>query len=572
MEGMALQEDGVKKGGCWENEVFSRVFPEDYDESVKRLIVDPGGAAAQRWCRIFSAAIMLSLFIDPLFFFSPRVNSDLLCIENELSLDKSFTILRSLNDIFYWLHIIIQCRMAYVAPSSRVFGRGELVIDPWKIMLRYLNKSFWLDFLAALPLPQMAGACWYLFTVQRLEACWLSVCQQENHTCGYKYFHCSGANVPSRTAWLMLSNMTTICNPNNGNYQFGIYGLGVTTGASSSPFPYKYAYALWIGLQAICSTGQSLIASIYVSENIYCIAVGSVGLILMALLIAHMQRYLQSITARFEDWRLKRKDIEEWMHHRHLPSDLRHHVHKYDQLMWLSTRGVDEEALLNGFPADLQREIKRYLCLNLVRQVPFFDQLDELTLDAICERLRPALYTKDTFLVREGDPVKEIFFVIQGHLDSYTTDGGRNGFFNSSHIGQGAFCGEELLTWVLAPHLSRNSLPLSTRTIKAVSDVEAFCLVAEDLKFVSLQFRKLHSRELISKFRFYSLQWRTWAACYIQAAWQRFKMRKQLDRLNSIDRHTAAEDQVTDIFIPRPGAGIEVYAAELITNMRRANK
>jgi len=66
---------------------------------------------------------------------------------------------------------------------------------------------------------------------------------------------------------------------------------------------------------------------------------------------------------------VKRTDTEQWMHHRQLPPELRESVRKYDQYKWLATRGVDEEALLKGLPVDLQRDIKRHLCLDLVRGV-----------------------------------------------------------------------------------------------------------------------------------------------------------------------------------------------------------
>lgn len=153
-------------------------------------------------------------------------------------------------------------------------------------------------------------------------------------------------------------------------------------------------------------------------------------------------------------------------------------------------------------------------------------------LDAICERLKPTLCTEGTFLVREGDPVNEMLFIIRGHLDSYTTNGGRTGFFNSCCIGPGDFCGEELLTWALDPRLSV-ILPSSTRTVKSISEVEAFALSVEDLKFVASQFRRLHSKQLRHKFRFYSHHWRTWAVCFIQAAWRRFKKRKEVAELKA---------------------------------------
>ena len=152
--------------------------------------------------------------------------------------------------------------------------------------------------------------------------------------------------------------------------------------------------------------------------------------------------------------------------------------------------------------------------------------MDEKTLDAICERLKPSLSTTGTCLVREGDPVNEMLFIIRGHLDSSTTNGGRTGFFNSCRIGPGEFCGEELLTWALDPRPGV-VLPSSTRTVKAISQVEAFALIAEDLKFVAVQFRRLHSKQIRHTFRFHSHQWRTWAACFIQAAWFRYKRRKE---------------------------------------------
>lgn len=100
-------------------------------------------------------------------------------------------------------------------------------------------------------------------------------------------------------------------------------------------------------------------------------------------------------------------------------------------------------------------------------------------LDAICERLRPCPCTPSTCLVCEGDPVNEMLFIVGGHLDSCTTNGGRSGFFNSCSIGAGDFCGEELLTWALDPR-PNVVLPSSTRTVKAITEVEAFALIAED--------------------------------------------------------------------------------------------
>lgn len=81
------------------------------------------------------------------------------------------------------------------------------------------------------------------------------------------------------------------------------------------------------------------------------------------------QNYLQSITVRLEEMRIKRRDSELWMHHRVLPQELRDKVRRYDQYKWMETRGVDEESLVQSLPKDLRRDIKRHLCINLVKHV-----------------------------------------------------------------------------------------------------------------------------------------------------------------------------------------------------------
>ncbi|KAK6926776.1 Ion transport domain [Dillenia turbinata] len=656
-EKLESSPDKSKKGLPGTNEhgrslkakVLGRVFSEDY-ETEKRKILDPRGKVNRLWNQIFIVACAASLFVDPLFLFLPITDITNACIEMAGTLKMVLTCVRSVIDAFYWTQIIVRFHTAYVAPSSRVFGRGELVIDHYKIVIRYLCKGFFIDLLAAIPLPQanqvlvwliipnvrgsvalntrnvllfvigfqyflrlylvfplsdeivkatgvmtetawvgafynlllfmlaghIFGASWYLLGIERVEACWKSICYA-NSTCLLEYFDCDTVGDPSREAWFTASNITSLCDPSNSNcnYQFGIYSNIVTNSIPTILFLNKLFYCFWWGLQQLSCLGQNLVTSTYIGENNFTIVIATVGLVLFALVIGNMQRYLQSTTVRLEQWRVKRTDTELWMNHRHLPPDLRSSIRKYDQYKWVATQGVDEESLLKALPTELRRDIKRHLCLDLVRRVPLFDQMDDRMLDAICERLKPALCSQGMFLVREGDPVNEMLFIIRGHLDSYTTDGGRSGFFNSCRIGPGDFCGDELLTWALDPRPSIN-LPSSTRTVRAIIEAEAFALSSEDLKFVASQFRRLHSKQLRHTFRFYSPQWRTWGACFIQAAWRRYKRRKEVEELKAKEGNSVISNVENgkglawyDIDVPPPGSGFAVYAARVTAGLRR---
>ena len=120
----------------------------------KKKIFDPRGPITHRWNKIFLVACIVSLFVDPLFFYLPGTRGED-CIEISIPLELALTVLRTLADAFYAVQIFFRFRTSYVAPSSRVFGRGELVIDPSKIATRYLSRGFWIDLIAALPISQV---------------------------------------------------------------------------------------------------------------------------------------------------------------------------------------------------------------------------------------------------------------------------------------------------------------------------------------------------------------------------------------------------------------------------------
>ncbi|PIN18517.1 K+-channel ERG [Handroanthus impetiginosus] len=602
--GMRKGSQGLKSIGRSLGFGVSRaVFPEDLKVSEKKIF-DPQDKLLTLWNKLFVMSCILGVSVDPLFFFLPVFNKSSNCLDIDRKLAITATTLRTVVDAFYLIHMALQFRTAYIAPSSRVFGRGELVIDPAQIAKRYLKCYFIIDFLAVLPLPQIVvwrflqrskgsdvlatkqalffiillqyiprfarilpltselkrtsgvfaetawagavsylllymlashivGAFWYLLSVERIDTCWQRACKSSGD-CTTAFLYCGNQRMTGFDTWNSTSDsvLNSACpedSDNNPPFDFGIFQQALSSGiVSSRKFLSKYCYCLWWGLQNLSTLGQGLQTSTYPGESIFSIALAIFGLILFALLIGNMQTYLQSLTIRLEEMRVKRRDSEQWMHHRLLPPDLRERVRRYDQYKWLETRGVDEESLVQSLPKDLRRDIKRHLCLALVKRVPLFENMDERLLDAICERLKPCLYTENTYIVREGDPVDEMIFLIRGRLESVTTDGGRSGFFNRSLLKEGDFCGEELLTWALDPK-SGSNLPSSTRTVKALTEVEAFALTADELKFVASQFRRLHSRQVQHTFRFYSQQWRTWAACFIQAAWRRYSKRKLLE-------------------------------------------
>lgn len=66
---------------------------------------------------------------------------------------------------------------------------------------------------------------------------------------------------------------------------------------------------------------------------------------------------------------LQMRDLEWWMRRRQLPTRVRQRVRQFERQKWAATRGVDEAAMVSELPEVLRRDIKRHLCVDLVRQV-----------------------------------------------------------------------------------------------------------------------------------------------------------------------------------------------------------
>ncbi|KAK6142710.1 hypothetical protein DH2020_023058 [Rehmannia glutinosa] len=526
----------------------------------KKTILDPQEPFLERWNKIFVLSCVIAVSLDPLFFYIPVVDGKNLCLSLDENLEIIACVLRSFIDLFYVFHIILQFRTGFIAPSSRVFGRGELIEDPKAIAKRYLSSYFIIDVLSVLPLPQVVillvipflngpislvtkdllkivifaqyiprlwriyplyeevtrtsgiftetawagaafnlilymlashvlGSIWYLIAIERKDRCWRSACRDHNG-CNLNDLYCGG-DLHGNTSFLHSS--CPLLEPNEirspKDFDFGIFLDALQSRvAEHEDFSKKFFYCFWWGLRNL----------------------------------------------RVEEMRVKRRDAEQWMSHRMLPEDLRTRIRRYEQYKWQENRGVEEDSLIHNLPKDLRRDIKRHLCWTLLTRVPMFEKMDEQLLDAMCSHLKPVLYTKNSFIVREGDPVDEMLFIMR-----------------------------ELLTWALDPN-SSSSLPISTRTVQAVKDVEAFCLMPDDLKFVASQFRRLHSKQLRHIFRCSSPQWRTWGACFIQAAWRRHCRRKIEKSLQE------AEDKLKDSLaegVNSPSLGATIYASRFATHM-----
>ncbi|KAI3955257.1 hypothetical protein MKW98_020890 [Papaver atlanticum] len=331
----------------------------------------------------------------------------------------------------------------------------------------YIFGNIWsalaLNLVAYLIAAHVVGGCWYAVAVQRVASCVIDQCQGTADctlklACPRETCYHLGCASNSK----IFPNLFPLCLNPVGYFRFGIYKQALPI-VSSDSVSVKIIYPLYWGL----GTASNQPTKNFL-EVIFCILVILFRLVLVAMLLGNIKR-----------------------------------VRRFERERWQAIGGNQEMELLNTFPQGLQRDIRRWLCFDLVKKVPFFKSLDDFILGQLCDRLKPFLYTSGEKIIRKGQPVDQMIFVIEGRIES------TNGIVRTGSLGPGDFTGEEVLLRSLRRHFE-DPLPASSTTLVCMETTEVFGLEADDLC-------NLTERN--------SANWRTWGAVNIQFAWNRYRLR-----------------------------------------------
>ncbi|CAM6102642.1 unnamed protein product [Calypogeia fissa] len=161
--------------------------------------------------------------------------------------------------------------------------------------------------------------------------------------------------------------------------------------------------------------------------------------------------------------------------------------------------------------------------LEMIKKVPIFELLEGHILEAICDRLSLWQYSKSSEVLRKGEPVNHMLFIVRGKLKCLGEDG------SILQFEEGDFCGEELLSWCTdrvgvstfkkIDHHGRH--PLSSKTVNCLTIVVAFSLDLQALEYITTQFKfAFRSPFVQGPVRYFSLDWRSLAATRIQKTWR----------------------------------------------------
>ncbi|KFK25788.1 hypothetical protein AALP_AA8G160300 [Arabis alpina] len=400
----------------------------------------------------------------------------------------------------------------------------------------YIFGTIWwgfaLNLIAYFIASHVAGGCWYVLAIQRVASCIRQQCMRagncnlslscQEEVCYQFVSPASTIGYPCLTGNLTSVINKPMCLDSDGPFRYGIYHWALPV-ISSNSLAVKILYPIFWGLMTLSTFGNELAPTSNWLEVVFSIVMVLSGLLLFTLLIGNIQVFLHAVMAKKRKMQIRCRDMEWWMKRRQLPSRLRQRVRRFERQRWTALGGEDELELIHDLPPGLRRDIKRYLCFDLINKVPLFRGLDDLILDNICDRAKPRVFSKDEKIIREGDPVQRMIFIMRGRVKRNQSLS--KGVVATSTLEPGGYLGDELLSWCLRrPFIDR--LPPSSATFVCLDNIEAFSLGSEDLRYITDHFRYKFANERLKRTaRYYSSNWRTWAAVNIQMAWRRYRKR-----------------------------------------------
>lgn len=227
--------------------------------------------------------------------------------------------------------------------------------------------------------------------------------------------HYVGQGAPLRLTffvyWLGLAVHLITC---------GFILLGGVEGPTTSTL---YTNALYWCVTTLTTVGYGDIVPTTQGQRLYAAGVMLLGVGIYGYLIGNIAALISNLDPVRAHYLQQREQLSAFMHYRAVPRPLRRQVQRYFDYLWEKRLVVEEPALLATLPPTLRDEIALSLKQDLVANVPIFGRAGDAFMREVALQMRPFVCLPGDFIVRAGDPGREMYFVSRGTVEALAPDG-----------------------------------------------------------------------------------------------------------------------------------------------------
>jgi len=158
-------------------------------------------------------------------------------------------------------------------------------------------------------------------------------------------------------------------------------------------------------------------------EQIFASLCTLIARISLSFLYAEVSNLISGYYSAFIEHVSKTQLIVDWLKYNKCNNKIIERVEKYRDLIWQKGKGIDDQFLINDMPETIKKKVQMQILHHLVQNADVIPKDDIGSVLSIIQRLAIKLYPQGEFILVEGEIAHEMYFLIEGIVDIYGSDG-----------------------------------------------------------------------------------------------------------------------------------------------------
>ena len=185
----------------------------------------------------------------------------------------------------------------------------------------------------------------------------------------------------------------------------------------------NYLKALYWCVTTLTTVGYGDIVPSTPGQMIFSMAVMILGVGVYGYIIAKVASILANIDPAKVRYRELVERLSAFMRYRNIPVHLQERILHYNAYLWDKRLGYDESSAIAGLPPSLKADVLLFLNRDIIQKVPMFAGASEEFVRAVALEMQPMIFTPGDYVLRTGEPGKEMYFISRGSVEIVSGDG-----------------------------------------------------------------------------------------------------------------------------------------------------
>jgi voltage-gated potassium channel len=179
----------------------------------------------------------------------------------------------------------------------------------------------------------------------------------------------------------------------------------------------QYIRSLYWTIATITTVGYGDITPGHTAEYAVALVVMITGASLYAFLIGSIASLLSNLNASQNRHKKRVMSVTQYLHDRDAPQQLSDRVRNYYDYLWARDKGQNDAELLNDLPGPLRLDVMLHITRNILQDAPLFQHCSDPLRNALLMALELQIYPPASYIVRKGEPGKQVYFVTDGRME-----------------------------------------------------------------------------------------------------------------------------------------------------------